>query len=746
MRISLSEPQVTRYLAINHKTNMVHLFVPFIAGIDTSTDNTCKATLELRTFFESGALAELNSYQSALEFDISLFNEDNPLRKLKEERLAQIKKYQEAIKAMQNQYGSTISHFLKKPSNLYSIQLRPKHQDPYSQVENPVFTINRGNNSKGVPLSNLYNCMQEQFGFLQLTGKSPRQKLIESTVNAIPKDATFEQIKQVLKDTCYEQLGIKLDFVYFDTMRREVEQSYIDEQMGFSRDTTVEEYVVTLLNAFAPNLETTLDSSPFYLKDNVNAEEQIERLSILTQFYLGVLNVYCRAHGLSEVNFGAVLDKELDLSNDLVETISEALQTGDEVERVICSFFNVHAKKFEIARALDTKDLNAIQDKFRNAYRTVTATPENPHMDDFMLLDTEAEGSLATFISYNGLICTDFANIVSPACANQQYFEQIRHDILDVGSIPKLSTVQEVEVDIDILINNMDDVQFDKLPQEIKGACQRSPSFHNRLFLEYVAKGDQENASMLLERTQDPNALLRKVGKFTDYSGRTFECTAYEYAYWAKDTHMRQMLESFMDEETKAYLLERIVKIEQNGLTYQQYGQTIERSKHFDLSILINALKYYVDNYDKWFKRGDFHEIDDAWIAVGKAQREVPAHVAQEYCRKDRSFELINSTVFNETHLPRNLSITNYSSSSDTHWFPLAESNSGLGFDYSIVRESRREGAAGTGLEPGIVRAMPSLVSLDLAALTHYDKVRTKDLQTSHDNLSPPSRWYQLWR
>jgi hypothetical protein len=121
MRIPLTEPQSTRYLAINPKTNCVHLFVPFVAGSDISTDNTCKATLELKTFFESGAIAELESYQSALEFDIALLSTENPLRQAKEERLAQITQYLEAVKAMQNAYGSSISHFLKKPSNLYSI-------------------------------------------------------------------------------------------------------------------------------------------------------------------------------------------------------------------------------------------------------------------------------------------------------------------------------------------------------------------------------------------------------------------------------------------------------------------------------------------------------------------------------------------------------------------------------------------------------------------------------------------------
>jgi hypothetical protein len=130
MRIPLTEPQSTRYLAFNPKTNRMHLFVPFVAGLDISTDNTCKAMLELKHFFESGAIAELESYESALAFDISLLEAGNPLRQSKEERLVQIKQYIEAIKAMKHHYGPSISNFLTKPSNFIQHPITPKSSRP----------------------------------------------------------------------------------------------------------------------------------------------------------------------------------------------------------------------------------------------------------------------------------------------------------------------------------------------------------------------------------------------------------------------------------------------------------------------------------------------------------------------------------------------------------------------------------------------------------------------------------------
>jgi hypothetical protein len=67
MLIPLNEPSNFRYIHINPATNRVHLLVPFIAGIDVSTDNTCKSDVELRAFFEGGAFNELESYKSTLE-------------------------------------------------------------------------------------------------------------------------------------------------------------------------------------------------------------------------------------------------------------------------------------------------------------------------------------------------------------------------------------------------------------------------------------------------------------------------------------------------------------------------------------------------------------------------------------------------------------------------------------------------------------------------------------------------------
>ena len=60
-----------------------------------------------------------------------------------------IEAYMEAIPAMQFTYGEAMTAFLARPSNLYSIQLRPRAQDGQSMVVNPAFTIKRRNTAAG---------------------------------------------------------------------------------------------------------------------------------------------------------------------------------------------------------------------------------------------------------------------------------------------------------------------------------------------------------------------------------------------------------------------------------------------------------------------------------------------------------------------------------------------------------------------------------------------------------------------
>ena len=255
-----------------------------------------------------------------------------------------------------------------------------------------------------------------------------------------------------------------------------------------------------------------------------------------------------------------------------------------------------------------------------------------------------------------------------------------------------------------------------------------------------VARGEQAEAQRLLQesRTKDkrehPNLLLA-VETFTDYSGRTFTCTAYEYAYWAKDRHMLRMLEVQMDEPTKEAMLRRIDILEQQGLTYTQHGKTITDSKHFDITPLKTAYEDYIRIYTAW-EQADHPNtgraaVVAAWMSVGKAQRDLPVHYVNEYFRTDGSFH--PTPAFNEETLPRELTFVNWIVGKTERLFPLVlTDSSGLGVNFAFMRAER---AGGVGCMWW--RRSGHLASLDLAAITRLDEVRTNDLIQSRKNLEP---------
>lgn len=198
MLIPFIEPTAPRYIHINQQTNRVHLMVPVVGGQEISTDNTCKATVALREFFDGGAMGELIRYKNALAVDIALLESGNPQREAKEARLTQIEAYIGAISAMSQSYGGAMTAFLGRASNLYSIQLRPREQDNQSRVINPSFNINRGNDGHGTPLSALYNAIYSTFPCVTIAVPDPRTTLIAAVEAALSPSPTFEEIQDVL--------------------------------------------------------------------------------------------------------------------------------------------------------------------------------------------------------------------------------------------------------------------------------------------------------------------------------------------------------------------------------------------------------------------------------------------------------------------------------------------------------------------------------------------------------------------
>jgi len=97
------------------------------------------------------------------------------------------------------------------------------------------------------------------------------------------------------------------------------------------------------------------------------------------------------------------------------------------------------------------------------------------------------------------------------------------------------------------------------------------------------------------------------------------------------------------DKELVQTALDQYKEIQQGNLSWvKQHG------RRFDLSALVQALQTYIDKHHSWQDDQSEHH----WCkVVGGAQRQLPAHVVNEYCRKDRSF--YPTPDFIDENLPR---------------------------------------------------------------------------------------------
>ncbi len=765
MIIPFTEPLNPRHIYIDPTTNNVHLLVPVVGGEEIGTDNTCKSTAALDEFFQKGAaLRELNAYKAALEFDLQFLVDGHPLQAPKQHRLTQINAYIEALTAMQDKSSvDIITPLMQERSNLYSIQLRPRDQDILSRVINPIFSINRGNDLAGKPSSALYNAMYATYPRATIAELTPREKLNRMVLQALHgQPVHFKAIQATLTRQCHDLFVLDVDFTQ-DRKGTPLSQASIDVLMGFTADipATTQEYMDVLLGACALNMCQNIPAPPFYTVQN--SADKTDKLSILTQFFLAHANIYCAANGISQVNFGKVLDASPVLSAEVAGRVSHALSTGACVEEDLCAFLNVHALRFSMTKRLAEADINTIRQKFETTYRTVTATDDNSHMDDFLILDTTAQTK--KFVNHQGAICTDFAELVLPSAANtwtnwvtsafgwftsgfglfraslnNAYFQTIREHFqaLNMPVIPhKNEHIQAtIAFTIEELIAHIkDDEQFAKLPIEILDQCLKSPEYQQYRFLHNAAKGRQDEAVRMLTDPSTAQTLLTTSGTFIDYSSRTFSCTAYEYAYWTMDTHMCRMLEARMDDATKAEMSARIDEMERSGLAYKQHDEVKTGSRHFDLTPLKTALNRYVQGYDVWDRLGNYTEMKSAWMTVGLAQRDLPAHVLHEYCRPDRSFG--PRPAFNEQSMPRVLTLLDINSFGES-LYPLSITSSGLGVDFAFMRGGDHAAfrVCRVRLVDHFTRAwLVGIARMDLVAVSHLREVKTAECTQLLENL-----------
>ena len=281
--------------------------------------------------------------------------------------------------------------------------------------------------------------------------------------------------------------------------------------------------------------------------------------------------------------------------------------------------------------------------------------------------------------------------------------------------------------------------------------------------LQHVIYGEQEEAEAMLKAHP---ALLLKKGTVTDYSGRKIQGTALQLALGAEDAEMCEMLapyfarladgqaeyvkqyrEQFPENEAKQEkqeqkeespdigALKNLIQVIGASHTDAECEPALEAFReflkpkgiiksgnHFNAELLLTAYQLYDANYDH-FGGWNSRKNNLCWRKViGYIQRFLPACYAQAFCQ----------SLYNHVDCGRKLRRSlEFRYDSGCFFFPLPVSQSGLGFDYAILRGRVREGpAAGRAAPFGAL--LPNLLCQAFNTYVKKKRARCELMQPGH--------------
>lgn len=774
------EPLYAPYIYIDPKKKDVHVLFPVVNGTQElvgtaiGLDNTCDAVHALEIFFgisknskSISALSSLSSYKELLEFDIELLKDDLVLKHQKQERLKQVNLYIDFLTKNKAHpifnplintadFPSPLKRLMRHAnSNLYSMTLRPVAQDSYLRMPQPVFSLKHRRVEDGTVIeeeSLFNNTIIDRFKALPIHRRNYRARLIAAVLADERKEVEFDFER--LRKRLSEEISRTFEEVHLTKKDSEghekpITKAMIDTWMGQPLE-SAEDYVNALLRyAIAPNFFDSYEylESPFNSIQTAaddKGQKSAELLSLLTQFLLGEANIYCVSKRLTKTNFGQILDGDEDLSHKLAERLFVAVPNEQSVEEALLDFVNEHQEKFGLTTALSTSDKEQIIERFRIHYPQIKDTEQ---FDEFVIVDLKRKG---LFVTHQGIICTDLTEFIkaaideNPALTswNNYLFQRLNEGFKDIdGALPHQNTLHseaEAQRTFEVEIETLSDAHLrtliKHLPLDEQLRVKALPIVQERIalpdLLGHVSHGEQNQADIFLntfkEQGFDIQTLLLKPCQFTDYSGRIFHCTAFEYAYWCKDFYMCQMLLKHMDDNTKTEMANACGNIKTEGLRYTLNGQP-NQSAHFELAPLKKAYQDFFKEYKS--KSLDMAAIDKAWINIGKEQRLAPANVGNEYCHPERSFDP-TPTFIEEPE--RCLEIYNWDLNAGGLWFPAESESRGLGFDFAILRGSEEAMAlqSATG-----ERDISGDLYQDYEAIQKLDEIRTTQMTKLYQEL-----------
>ncbi|OGT49856.1 MAG: hypothetical protein A3F17_04290 [Gammaproteobacteria bacterium RIFCSPHIGHO2_12_FULL_41_15] len=506
-------------------------------------------------------LKSLERYRDDLRFDISKLamnaEANSALRRSKTQRLEQIENYIALIRQLKDaqdlsavssgmcHYPASVLRLLDKKSNVLSMKLSPRFEDNFTNVSSPAYRATRNDSGTTLYRNSLGHFLRTHFQqFIARVASRPSNAIITkrnfilaeierhfgageiSAAEVFTRTApqtngqpvTLQTLLQTLvRDRCEscEQLSFEED-----SSGLPIDESYFSDTLGLDF-VTPREFAETFINAcFAettrqtsvdipmsgavsadPFLKIQLDTSATAGGDRYNQVEFIERLSVMTQFFLAEINLFCFAHNLSTRNFAAVFDADPNLQATAANIVLDHISRNESPVMSLLnmieakmSAFSLGSNNFGLKRKLTPADKEAIIARFSADYNQVK---DAPHFDEFLLFFSSwaVTSTVPDFVTLNGRMSCHLGTYVSaaqPALLQQNQF--LRHH-LDVAQRRSSHELNHQNTTVEQSVFTMD---TEALYQQLNGG--------------YI----QELTEVLLSTATTVAASLRKVFQSLD--------------------------------------------------------------------------------------------------------------------------------------------------------------------------------------------------------------------------------------
>lgn len=196
------------------------------------------------------------------------------------------------------------------------------------------------------------------------------------------------------------------------------------------------------------------DSSP-----EAKRKRKIDNLCILTQILIASINQYAQNKGLTEQNFGVLLDANLSLSQEFANYTAQACVASlvDGVEYAVCNFINQHSTDFGLNAQLSNEDILKISERYKREIQFIW-TEDTPHFDEFVRLmppKTPRKSGWETFIYYKAAFCMNMLIALSDQRLN---YDRALQRLLNKFSVTKREIETIDQADITTSINNWNDI------------------------------------------------------------------------------------------------------------------------------------------------------------------------------------------------------------------------------------------------------------------------------------------------